>query len=131
MIEICWKNVDMLFRIDSENDSLDEFEAKCSWYEQLCTNSKSSDFYFSVSRVTDEEVDDSSYVTICPKEFFDRVGYFFDQGLEIDHLLPSDFDNCDESAWFVPRSLGKVKTEMLDRGFIESDQFNEYAKDIW
>lgn len=92
-----------------------------SSYEELCKNSKPSDFYFAAQKGEDE----FCMVAIVPKLYFNKEGYMWDQSMQIEHLLPDDLSESMESIWENDgdRTVEEIRQDMLRRGFEENDQF--------
>lgn len=120
-MKLTWTNIDDLWSSLGDDD-----------YENLCLNSKASDFYFTVSDGMDpsEEIedisdDDGCYINICPKEYFDNNDCCWDQSMMIEHLLPENcFEAC-ECCWETFLSKDKIKKELVDRGFIYNEKIND------
>jgi hypothetical protein len=91
-------------------------------YDELCAKSTSSDFYFAAAN--DEFY--KTAITLVPKLFFHAEKCCWDQGMQIDHLLPKDFDETMEATWGCDRSLEEVKSELLSLGFEENEEFSDF-----
>lgn len=94
----------------------------------LCDKATPSDFYacFLPGSLLDmDDNDNACYVSICPKEYFDRHDCEFDQTLPIDHLLPKDFSEAMEGVYEATRPLKDVRQDLLELGFKESKRFSK------
>jgi hypothetical protein len=91
-------------------------------YEELCKNSKPSDFYFDVK--ADLEVCSGyTMIAIVPKLYFHKEGYMWDQSMNLNHILPDDLSEAMESCWDSERSAEEVRKDLLARGFEENAKF--------
>ncbi len=75
------------------------------------------DFYFAL-----DKNEDGPYVAITPQDFFDRNGYWWDQHLEIDHILPPYLACSMEGIYEWPNGFSKtqVRKALTSRGFVEN-----------
>jgi len=98
-------------------------------YENLCINSKPSDFYFYVGPIAPGEDDeDYSFIHIVPKIFFDTYNHMWDQSMNLNHILPEDFGEEMECIWSCERSKEEVITDLIERGFEKNYKFTEFMK---
>jgi hypothetical protein len=91
-------------------------------YQELCQNSKPSDFYFDVK--ANLGVDGFTMITIVPKLYFDKEGYMWDQSMNLNHILPADLSEAMESCWDSERSAEEVRQDLLARGFEENTKLS-------
>jgi hypothetical protein len=108
MPEFSWSELDSIY--DDED-----------MYECMCASAQTSDFYFHVS-----DVDGMTTIAIVPKEYFKIQGHMWDQHLPIDHLLPDDMFEEMECTWSCDRDIESVRKDMLQRGFEENREFDEF-----
>ena len=107
-IKLCWENVEEILSDDNED-----------LYEELCEKSKPSDFYFYAKNSTDVSGEVFTDIVITPKAFYDKSGHFWDQHMNIEHILPDDFENLMEGIWSSERTIKEIKQDMIARGFEE------------
>lgn len=98
-------------------------------YEELCQNSKPSDFYFAVHESCDSSMG-YTYVSIVPKLYFHKYGYMWDQSMFLDHLLPQDLIEAMECIWDAETlSVEDLRKDLLARGFEENEKFSTMASE--
>lgn len=87
---------------------------------------KPSDCYFYVSKNPDQDFGEH-WIMVCPKTYFDKYGYCYDQHLG-DGLLPPDYFEDMECTF---SSEGKDKQtiiqELLAAGFVQSAAFDAFG----
>jgi len=93
-------------------------------YEQLCENSKPSDFYFSVKEDM-SFTNGFTFIAIVPKLYFVSEKCMWDQSMFLEHILPEDCSEAMESVWDCERSADEVRKDMLARGFEENEEFSK------
>ncbi len=101
----------------------------------MCLSSKPSDFYFHILTGQDcgYKLDDYEYDTlfvyITFVDYFDETndeeGRCWDQHINIEHILPEDFEVSSEGVWECKGDQNKIEQEMLRRGFRKNIEFSE------
>lgn len=100
-------------------------------YEELCDNSKPSDFYFHVMEDIQEMSFGATIIAIVPKLYFHKEKCMWDQSMFLNHILPSDFNESMESIWDSDRSVDEIRSELLNLGFEENLEFSKlFQKDF-
>ena len=100
-------------------------------YEELCQNSKPSDFYFYVHKGPPEQ-DVCTDISIVPKQFFNVTDGMYDQFMDLSHILPEYCEDFEEAMWSCSKDIKKVRKDLLKLGFEENEKFNKCCeRDYW
>ena len=94
------------------NSLEDEAAEEAAW-----KNVAGKDFYFAL-----DDGEDGPYVVITPREYFDQEGCWYDQHLDIDHIIPGYLCCLQEGMYDWPDDVhpNKVKNTLKKKGFIEN-----------
>lgn len=92
--------------------------------EKLYKQCKADEFYFAFSNCYGGLV-----LTITPAAYYDKHGYWFDQGVDIDHLLPDHVYPLDESNYSFKGKAKDLLEDMLARGFRQNKKFTKDARE--
>lgn len=92
--------------------------------EAMYKECKPNEFYFGFSYSYGGVV-----ITLTPADYFDREGYCFDQGVQIEHLLPKHLYPMDEVNYSFKGTPREVQAEMLALGFIQKASFDKMCLD--
>ncbi len=123
-MKITWDNLDEIY-----STITGPLLGNRTLYEQLCAESKGSDFYFHVSGP--DEYNHSARIYVVPVVYFLKTHYAWDQSLHLDHLLPEDCLESMECVWETDLSVGEVMGFMAQRGFTENDEFSALVNDCF
>jgi hypothetical protein len=111
----------------SNQNSFDDTET----FEQLCQESKASDYYFHVAQNRNYQNRNYAMISIVPKLFFDTFGYMMDRTPMLDHLLPDGYGGELTDSVFESKDSQEVtRQEMLSRGFLQNDAFSALINGI-
>lgn len=118
--KMTWDNFD-------DDDLWADVDDSNEMFDELCQNSKGSDFYFSlhVTPTDDPLYNDIVDIYITPRVWCDKNGVCdFDREMNIDDLFPDwmDFGQVMEAVWDTAYPVEDVRKELLARGFIESQE---------
>jgi hypothetical protein len=91
--------------------------------EKLYKECKPEEFYFAFSNCYGGLV-----LTLTPAAYYDKHGYWFDQGVDIEHLLPEHLYPLDETNYSFKGSAKDLEADMLARGFRQNKKFTKEAR---
>lgn len=87
-----------------------------------------AEFYFYVG-----DSPDGIYIMVCPRSYFDREGYCYDDHFSLDGLLPTSVHEVDvmEGTWKPSgnSSIEELKQDMIDAGFVYDQKFWDFLDD--
>ena len=84
--------------------------------DDIIDNSEPSDYYFNIS----DYVEKTTYITICPKVFYDRNGYLYNSNFLLEVLREKDYKIAYSAVLKINKSVNEVKEELIKLGFIEN-----------
>ena len=125
-----WSNENVIYHCNSDGVyKIYGGEESENLWNQLCRESKASDFYVYVYT---EPPDDKIYVMICPRLWFQKKGYCLNVTPEIYHLWPSCISGeYRESIMNVYDGVtfDQVVQQLREKGFVLDDPaWNEFCK---
>lgn len=87
-----------------------------------------AEFYFYVG-----DSPDGIYIMVCPRSYFDREGYCYDQHFLLDGLLPASVHEIDlmEATWEPSGNftVEQLKQDMINAGFVYDQKFYDFLDD--
>lgn len=87
-----------------------------------------AEFYFYVGNSPD-----GIYIMVCPRSYFDREGYCYDDHFSLDGLLPASVHEVDvmEGTWEPSgnSTIEQLKQDMIDAGFVYDEKFWDFLDD--
>lgn len=124
---LSWLNEEVLYP-EEDDDS--------AW-EQLCAESKATDFYVHVStkeyviNYPTKAVGVETRITLCPKVFFDAHGYLLDRTPRIRHLLPAHWQvgTATDAVLCISgkeTSMAVVHAKLTELGFQTTGAMSDY-----
>ena len=86
-------------------------------------------YYYAIQEEEDPWEDDGvtrTMVYFCPSEYFDVVGYMWDQYTPMEDNLPDDFDQCAEGMYTYAGTLEEARVACEKLGLTFSQEFQDF-----
>lgn len=115
-MEITWSNIDEFY-------NKVKYEELLKFYESTTPE----DYYFATI-----EIDGDVMVGIVGKEYFDQNEEYYDQSVDLSHILPDHLFEAMESIWTtMDASREEVTEELKDLGFTENKDFQTCIESLF